>query len=476
MKKFVFLFLILPFGAFSQTGAPLLTAEQLKSDFQLVADVIQSYHPSCYRFVSQDSMQRSVAAVLADLNAPLSESEFQLVVRRFLTQVHCGHTVAMPSVDWYNRQRGHANFFPFMPLVVGDGLYLPGALASDSLSAGSEIVSINDRNATDILNAMRAIHTRDGFSGTFTDHSVQGLFQTYYLFLYGSEPEYAIVYRNKSGTHAAVLKTKADITRVGALPRSGLETYRVAMSTEWSDLYINDADSMAVLQIRGFGRGHFKKYYKKVFRELERQQIPNLVIDMRDNGGGYFPNGNRLLRYLSKTDFTFRFSRPKGKPGKHPNLHMDFGSRMTRSLFGMIAPDPVDDANVRTYEIRYKAKTKQHYDGRLYVLINGGSFSMSGYVAAFLQHHTDALLIGQETGGGEEGSNAVLFYKLTLPASGIRVNVPYYHLDHQLKGVASERGVVPDITVKYSLEDLLNGTDQELKTVLSEVRKSNAHD
>jgi C-terminal processing protease CtpA/Prc len=129
---------------------------------------------------------------------------------------------------------------------------------------------------------------------------------------------------------------------------------------------------------------------------------------------------------------------------------------------------------MRNYVIRCKPK-KNRYDGRLYVLMNGGSFSMSGYVTSFLQHHTDALMIGEETGGGDEGSNGMLFYMLTLPGSKIRVNVPYYHLTHQLPNVTSDRGVLPDIPVSYSVEDRLSGADLELKTALSEIRKYNTY-
>jgi C-terminal processing protease CtpA/Prc len=68
---------------------------------------------------------------------------------------------------------------------------------------------------------------------------------------------------------------------------------------------------------------------------------------------------------------------------------------------------------------------------------DGGSFSMSSYVAAKLQHQTGAVLIGSETGGGEAGSNAILTYNLTLPETKIRVNLPYYVINHDVNPTPS---------------------------------------
>lgn len=454
-----------------QTVSDTLSPAQQRTDFLLVANALDQYHPSAYRFVSRDSMQHSVSAVLAGLNGPLSRADFHLVVRRFITQVHCGHTVAQPSVEWYSQQRTSANM-PLRPLLAGDRLYFATALTTDSLLAGKEILSINGRNALDILNDMRAIHTRDGYSETFTDYSISEVFQTYYIFLYGSASEYTVLYRNGNETASVLVKNKKDIA--GTYPaRKGLEAYPVIVSNAWSNLYIDYADSTAILQIRGFDRSHYKRQYKKVFRTLKQEHLPNLVIDLRDNGGGYFPNGNVLLSYISKDPVAFRFNRTHKKPEKNQYLHMNFISRMTRSLFHLL-PDPVDNDSLRTYEITYKPKTTNHFNGNLYVLTNGGSFSMSGYVSAFLKHRTNAILIGQETGGGEEGSNALLFQTLMLPNSKIRVNIPYYHLDHQLQGIASERGVMPDIAVSYTVDDLLKGRDRELQVVLDDVRKRNA--
>ena len=65
-------------------------------------------------------------------------------------------------------------------------------------------------------------------------------------------------------------------------------------------------------------------------------------------------------------------------------------------------------------------KKKNHFDGKVIVLTDGATFSMGSLVAAKLKYNRDATIIGIETGGTEEGSNAVLTGQLSLPNSGIR--------------------------------------------------------
>ncbi|MCL4857639.1 MAG: hypothetical protein KJZ55_10300 [Flavobacteriales bacterium] len=247
--------------------------------------------------------------------------------------------------------------------------------------------------------------------------------------------------------------------------------FTILEKTTWSNLYVaNNKSDLAFLDINTFGRKNYKKYYKKVFKEIRARNINYLVLDIRDNGGGYFLNGNYLLRYLSNKDFTFTFNRPKHKPIKQKYAEMDFFSTLTKFAFSLL-PDREKNKTIRNYELRYKPKKKNRYNEVLYVFTNGGSFSMSSFVAAYLKHQTDAILIGQETGGGEDGSNAILSHILTLPATKIRVHIPFYHLDHKMNNTLLGNGVMPNIQVKYNIEDILQKKDKEMEELLLLINK-----
>jgi len=121
--------------------------------------------------------------------------------------------------------------------------------------------------------------------------------------------------------------------------------------------------------------------------------------------------------------------------------------------------------------VKVKPKQKNLFGGQIYVLINGGSFSLSSYTASMLKKYTDAIFIGDECGGTEYGSNAILNYNLTLPESQIRIQIPYYFLNHKLVTQEIGRGVKVNYPIKYSLEDRISNKDLEMAKVQSILKK-----
>ena len=90
---------------------------------------------------------------------------------------------------------------------------------------------------------------------------------------------------------------------------------------------------------------------------------------------------------------------------------------------------------------------------------------MGSKVATKLKHYTNCTVLGVETGGGESGSNAILWHTLSLPETNIRVKIPFYHLDHEVEVAEPGRGLRPDVPVSYELEEVLNRVDVEMQEV-----------
>ncbi|MDA9774098.1 S41 family peptidase [Saprospiraceae bacterium] len=462
---FLFLFSYMLNAQDSYQPDKTYSPSQLREDFDILVQSLQDYHPAFYEFTDKPSFDKFIQNAKANLKEEMTEAEFHLEVRKLIAQMGCGHTIALPSVAWYKYQNANPKSLPLMIHLVEDKMYIKYCSSDTSgIYIGKEIIAINDRKAIEILNKMREIQQKDGYTQSFVNATVQRNFSVYHLFLFGPSDTYDLKYKDANGNEKVMpIKGRKGPKQPTVKINSAFEGKGMRLH------YDDDYKDLALLDINSFATKEFKKNYKYIFQDLNDKQIKHLVIDLRNNGGGYFSNGNLLLSYFLTEDFEMKFSRSKEKPTKNKNTFLPMSAKLTKMTFNLM-PDQDKSDPMRNYAIKYKPRKKNHFDGNVYVLTNGGSFSMSGLVATRLKHEGRATIVGTETGGGENGSYAILNQRLNLPNTKVRVLIPHFFLDHDVTPEEKGRGVIPDIMVKETIEDILSGTDQVLEAVKAEIK------
>jgi C-terminal processing protease CtpA/Prc len=111
---------------------------------------------------------------------------------------------------------------------------------------------------------------------------------------------------------------------------------------------------------------------------------------------------------------------------------------------------------------------KNSYSGKVYILINGGSFSVTSEFASVAHYLKRAKFIGEETGGGYYGDNSGTFVIVTLPYSRMNIGIPMLAYYTAVKNYPfKDRGIIPDYEVNPVIEDIMMKKD----TVLSFTEK-----
>lgn len=113
-----------------------------------------------------------------------------------------------------------------------------------------------------------------------------------------------------------------------------------------------------------------------------------------------------------------------------------------------------------------KPKLKNHYDKNILVLINGGSFSASCLVSAYLKSDNKAIFIGEETGGTIEGCNAGIMPNYKLPNTKIKIRMPAFRVIHDVSPTLTRHGILPDYKIHFTLDDLILRKDLELSKAM----------
>lgn len=455
----------------------LLSPAQLKEDFTISIQSLEEIHPALYQYIDIEKLKRIEDSILQTQFADsLSAADLHVVLRKYIAYIGCGHTVAMPSTDWYKHQRAHAQFLPFDVFLINDKLFVHHSNPDDTvLTKGVEIISIDGVSSSQLIAEMRAIISSDGLGKQLANYKIAKAFRTYYLFLYGDAAQYQVQYLDKQRQLKTVEIAYCNVLQPDA-PAEKKTLYKTLVTGSDATFSISKKDStLGILDINSFSRKGYKKFYRKMFKEASKRYIQHLVIDLRANGGGYFPNGNRLMAYFMTEPYSMNFERPEGKIQKSSYYKMPFFSKATKAAFNLMPDKDKKDSN-RNYSLNYKPRKKYQWQHNTYVLTDGGTFSMGGYVATLMKAHCNATTLGSETGGGEEGSNAILMYNLTLPNSQIRVHIPYYHLAHGVLPRLKGYGVIPAIQTEYTLEDKLKNNDLEMEVIYKLIESQNTRD
>ena len=174
--------------------------------------------------------------------------------------------------------------------------------------------------------------------------------------------------------------------------------------------------------------------------------------------------GTNLMKYLIREPFSYSFGRKPNALLVDPRIKINALSRLTNFAFLFCLP-----SNVKKGKWMHKficmPKKRKGFTGKIFVLTNGRSFSMSGMAGSYLKYKANATIIGEETGGTLTGSNAMLSGTLILPNTKTQIIVPLYHIHHQINAPDTKRGLIPDFPIQYKIEDLIQKKDLEMEKV-----------
>jgi C-terminal processing protease CtpA/Prc len=99
----------------------------------------------------------------------------------------------------------------------------------------------------------------------------------------------------------------------------------------------------------------------------------------------------------------------------------------------------------------------------VFMLVSGENSSAGFQLARLAQQARVATLVGQTTGGNLRGLNAGELAWLTLPNSGVAIDIPL--LAHVYAADTPDKSVVPDIVVTRTFAGQSAGQDEEMAAV-----------
>jgi Peptidase family S41 len=468
---------------------------KIQADYSLFRRILETSHPSIYWYTSKDSMDYYFDEGNRSLNDSMTEIQFRDVLAYVISKIDCGHT-SMKGSKAFSKyvDTAFSKAFPFAIKFWSDTMVITANLRKNDplLQRGTQVISINGYNVRALTDTLFNYITTDGFSanGKYQSLSTGFAFANLYKNVLGLTDSIDIRYIDNMGlesqTWARPYDFKADTMDKKTLNHgppsrgSGKKKDKPRVFLPSVNLQLDTVMKTGFMTVATFDRtNHLKRFFKRSFKELEKDHIKNLIIDVRSNGGGDAGLSTLLTRYIIDHPFKLADSLYTIKPPSEYKKYIQksFWHGMLISVVTRKGKD--GKYHFRYFEKHYNSPKKNfHYDGQVYILIGGNSFSATTLFAGDLKGQKNVTLVGEETGGGYYGNTAWIIPDVTLPNTGLRFRLPRFRMVIDKDRIKNGRGIMPDVWAVPSIEAIRNGVDfkaMKVKELIAEQDSLSGH-
>ena len=408
--------------------------EQLLNDLDIVMEILRTQHTNLY--TDEVLFNETYESIKDKLHDDMTKLEFIRLVTPLVASANCWQTnLSFNVVDQQAKSLGGAyspDVFDSNIQVFADKIYLDqGKLYLydntfyDDIPLTSEIISINGKTASEIIETITKFIPSDGDNDSFKHKIINSNFSWYYFLYVENTDRFSLVYKSPD----AMINSKS----VRALGLNEIEKQRQRVRTSNEPITFNVYDDYAYLDINTFalydalGEKNFNFALYDLFMELKVKEIKNIIIDFRGNSGGNPELVAKLLTYLQPV----------------PRRYWS-------------------DRSADESDLSSPLKTSQiNYSGDIYILMDGGSTAATGHLLALLKYHNIATFIGEESGSTYLSSGNP--EKLELTNTNIYLTYSTQVFEVDAPGLASGTGIKPDYEIMPSVEDIINMYDPVLE-------------
>lgn len=465
-------------------------------DIDSLKKLIEHVHPNAYHTRSKAEIYQIFEKAKAKLPETMNRKQCYALFSSLISEYEDGHITALPLLnDIFHI--GPSDFlrrgflFPFAVCSLDSELFVTNVWSNFSkIQKGDIIRKINGYDADSLFQIMQKSHSGNArFQAYYTGQDIR-----FYLRLMDIKPPFRVEYF--CAKDGLVKKSKEVGMQNSYIKMSELRGARNRLKYIDSCAFFSLAilnDDIAYLKFHTFidnsglifmgilfSEGDIlKEKLVKAFKIIQKKNIQKLIVDIRDNKGGYIKNIDYLLSYLTETDYPLvkkigikasyemgkTYFGMEGTDMKH--LSMKWEDHCTKEkilipLDSFYYTNCIADTLVRNLN-RYLFKGKSCF------LIGSGTFSAANLTAAIVKDNKISTLIGEDTDEMvNDYGNPTLFY---LPTTGMTFMIPIASMYISSRPETDKNNVKVDIEVKQDRNTLLKGEDIVLKKAIDWINK-----
>jgi hypothetical protein len=429
----------------------------LKQDVDFVKHKLEELHPNLYLFITKPALDSKFDSLKSTLKQPQTLAQFQYKLACALGSIGDGHLALSFYID--NNEAAEAirnatKAYPIQQLdfkIFNKKIYIVKNRTLDkTVPIGAEVIAINKLPASQVVDQLTQCISSDGYNKTLK-----------YLLLTNSRLPY--IFTQVYGlldTLSLIVKKDSIVRKIilTSLPfhqqRENIQPINTAefKTPQNAPAYLKPGTFEREGLFEGMMKNRldpFKDDYTDFFERAKKNKSTCLILDLRDNAGGDYSIVTKIFSYLIK------------QPAYFASVPSDILNDVKKT------PDPALKLGISS-PIKPDVNS---FQGNIYILINAGSFSATTLLAANLQAMKRATFIGEETGGGRDGCTGGSFQIIRLKNTPLILTFGNIPFKISKPGMFKGRGIIPDVTIKYTVEDFLLHKDLEMDWLNSQLNK-----
>lgn len=494
-----------------------ISVAKLQEDINYTQHKLAKLYPNLYGYISKEKLDYKFDSIRKVVDKPMTSKEFYFVISPVIASVRQGHMTMTPVLKKVAKKEakrykadGPISQFGF-EWEKGKFYVIKNKSKKKNIKLGAEVVSINGITPQSIFQKYRKSATSDGFNETYIRKGFVKRFSMYMTNEIGINDSLTYVFRQKDSLLTTIISRDKLLSKAASKTsektkdsiredeKKSVDKAKLKLEKKRKKVYgydyinkeyiknlsysISDATT-AILRIRNFSDGKYKTAYQAIFDSIKSHNIQHLIIDIRDNPGGRIADAVELYSYL--TDKEYVLLQPAKVTSKTSLWKLGLFRNIPVIAYPFAAafyPFYMGFSTLRTTKnddgsFQYKlvgSKTKKsapsNFKGKIYVLINGGSFSASCLLSASLKANPNVTFVGEETGGAFNGTVAGIMPVVKLPNSKIPLRLGLMDIKTINQTKIDGRGIFPDKEIIQTVDDKIKNKDPEIDWVLKDIKK-----
>ncbi len=405
----------------------IYTVQEYRDDLDQLSATLLKVHPNALKFITQNKFDQLIAYKKALITEQTTYAEFAWHCNEVVANMNCSHT---STAGFYqeNKMLPQELRFPLQTRFIDGRLFVIDPLNNvDQISDKDQIISINGVAIKELVDNIYKHIPSQGYIESSKTHEFNKWSTSMIAYGLGFPKEYVVEISGKD--EAIILKP----SEYNSDPKR--DESKIHCGGDLCVEYIDEDKKIARMTISSFNYyrwnnfTEFQKFVDVSMAEFSVNKTEQLIIDVRDNGGGSPESSIHLLKYLIDEPFVY-YSRVESD-GK------------TEKAEGEDIITPVTDG----------------YKGKLYFLIDGKGNSTTGHFMSLVKERKLGVIIGEELGSNQfcsagrkrcRLSNTKMIYDV---ANNTHVSTA--------TSLPDEVGILPDHYVTQSIDEYKEGRDAQ---------------